>query len=137
MAAPLIDERVLQSGVFLCSGTTIRSKQEFRRRAREVADRHFPEEAGEPTNYFGTFYRYENGRSKTVVGLLTRKEKLFGEYGRPNHVTLVQYLRRGNRALVSYRNLTRQDLVFLKKVLTKIGLVIVPETQPGKQLVAY
>ncbi|OGY21281.1 MAG: hypothetical protein A2113_00105 [Candidatus Woykebacteria bacterium GWA1_44_8] len=137
MARPLIDEGVLQSGLILCRGVKLKHAVEFRRRAREIADRYFPKEASEPTNYFGITFRYEDRKSRTVTGFLTRKEKLFGEYGKPTHVALVRYLRRGNRVLVSYRNLTRQDLAFLEKVLAKIGLVVAPEIQPSKQLTAH
>jgi hypothetical protein len=127
MAAPLIQEGSLQSGIILCRGRRVRNSGEFRRRAREVADRYFPEEANEPTEYFGTIYRYGSGKSRKVVGFLTRKEKLFGEWGQPTHVALVRHIRRESRALIPYSNLTRQDLAFLKKVLAKIGLEIIEE----------
>ncbi|OGY26625.1 MAG: hypothetical protein A2Z24_02280 [Candidatus Woykebacteria bacterium RBG_16_44_10] len=133
MVRTLIDEGILQSGLILCGGARLRHGGEFRRRAREVADQDFPVEAKELTGYFGTIYRYENHRSKTVVGFLTRKEKLFGEWGEPTHVALVQFFREGKRTFIAFHDLTARDLIFLREVLRKSGLTTIAEYQNTDQ----
>lgn len=96
----------------------------LRTRARRFSDRYFAAEGNEPSDYFGTFYRYYAERNVTVTGFLTRKEALFGEYGEPNHEPLVRFeVVGGDQVEVSYQDLTTKDFDYLTSLLTQMGLV--------------
>src|SRR3989344_8739898 len=114
MVKPLLSDRDLQSGIIAFGGRVeLKSARGFRQRAREISDNYFPTQANEPTNYAGTIYRYSAGKSRRVRGRLTRKEKLFGEWGEPTHVALVQYFNQDGAQFVTYHDITKADLAFL------------------------
>lgn len=127
-ALDLIDKFDL-GGTFFCSvDDPSILPQSLRTLARKVSDEFFPDLGGKKSKYYGTIFRFQkDGPNKTITGYLTRKEALFGEFGRPNHEPLVTFSKipgavLGDLVIVTYQDLSEADLEYLQQVLIKMGL---------------
>ncbi len=130
MVATLSKPLVVFSGILLCDLGNL-DPSRFRNLARQTADHHFAAEAAEQEPYDGTIFRYQNGQSIPVSGRINRKEKLFGEYGADTnyvaHVHLMEH--ESGVTFIHFRRLSPHDIVFLKKVLRQMGVIIKREFQ--------
>lgn len=127
-ASDILEERIRFNGSIVCEATVpYLNRHPLRTWARMASDQHFPELGDAPSEYRGTIFRFvKDGPNQLFTGALTRKEALFGEYGPRgvNHEALVTLNRMevGNLVVVTYQDLSAEDLDYVRKILQQIGL---------------
>jgi hypothetical protein len=133
LAEILIPDRLsirILSGKLICKivERTRINRGNLRGTARICSDKFLSDLGNQPSDYFGTFFRYELEWNKLVTGFLSRKEALFGEYGPQHsglvHMPLVTFNVCDDIVEVTYRELTQADFEFLVLLLEKMKLEI-------------